>query len=130
FTFGFILLPTKWIQFARDFNTGLNSKSIKEWTIEEYAERDLEGLRKEVIMTDRKVLVLDSFMKRLVYAGSLFSMIAGGIGMLYCLPFLFSPVLEDLVGAGFPFVGRALLFMAGLISLSIRTRQVKMSKAQ
>lgn len=124
FTFGFILLPTRWLQFAKDFYKGYNSSSIKHWTIEEYANQDLLKLRREVILTNKKVFNLDALMKQVVYAGSLISMIAGGIGMIYCLPFLFSSVMEDLVGAGFPFVGGALLFMAGLISLSIHTKQV------
>jgi hypothetical protein len=127
FLFGFILLPTKWIQFAKDFRMGFNSKSIKHWTIDAYAEQDLESLRRKVILTNKKTLNMDSLTKKVVYAASLFSMFVGGIGMIYCLPFLFSSVIEDLVGAGFPFIGGAILFMAGLISLSIRTKQVKTS---
>ena len=55
--------------------------------------------------------------------GSITAMAAGGLGMLYCLPFLFSSVMEDLVGAGFPFVGGAILFIGGLISLSISSKK-------
>ena len=127
FTFGFILLPSQWIQFSKDFRAGLNSKSIKTWTIQEYAEQDLNQLRKKVINADKMKINMDSIMKKLVYSGSIFSMLAGGLGMLYCLPYLFSPVLEDLVGAGFPFVGGAILFMGGLISLSMFTKRVKTS---
>lgn len=127
FTFGFILLPSQWIRLAKDFQIGLNSKSIKNWTIAEFAEQDLEQLRNKVILTDKKVIDMDSIMKRLADSGSIFSMFAGGIGMIYCLPYLFSSVMEDLVGAGFPFIGGALLFMGGLVSLSIRTKQVKKS---
>ncbi len=127
FIFGFILLPSQWIQLAKDFQVGINSKSIKNWTIAEFAEQDLEQLRNKVILRDKKVIDMGLIMKRLAYSGSIFSMIAGGVGMIYCLPYLFSSVMEDLVGAGFPFVGGALLFMGGLISLSIRTKQVKSS---
>ena len=127
FTFGFILLPSQWVQFAKDFHTGLNSKQIKHWTINEFAEGNLEQLRNKVILTDKKIIDMDLVMKKVTYAGSMFSMIAGGIGMIYCLPYLFSSVLEDLVGAGFPFVGGALLFIGGLISLSIRSKKVKTS---
>ena len=119
FTFGFILLPHKWTQLVKDFHLGQNSKSIKGWTIEDFADKNIEELRKLVIMTDKKRLKTQPIMQRLVYAGSLSAMILGGLGMLYCLPFLFSSVLEDLVGAGFPFVGGAILFIGGLISLSI-----------
>ncbi|NLR65346.1 hypothetical protein HGH92_13590 [Chitinophaga varians] len=38
--------------------------------------------------------------------------------MIYCLPFLFSSSMEDLVGAGFPFVGGAIIASAGLIASS------------
>ena len=38
--------------------------------------------------------------------------------MLFCLPFLFSSNVADLVGAGFPFVGGAILFVGGLLVLS------------
>jgi hypothetical protein len=33
---------------------------------------------------------------------SLLTMAAGLFGMVFCFPFLWSPLLEDLVGEGFP----------------------------
>ncbi len=45
--------------------------------------------------------------------------LAGIAGMVFTLPFLFSSRMEDLVGAGFPFVGGSILVIGGLISLSI-----------
>jgi hypothetical protein len=126
FIFGFILLPGQWSQFAKDFRTGLNSKSIKNWTIETFADHNLEQLRKKVILRDKKLIDMDLILKRVTYAASVFSMLAGGIGMIYCLPYLFSSAMEDIVGAGFPFVGGALLFSVGLIGLSIRTKEVKL----
>ena len=39
--------------------------------------------------------------------------------MAFCFPFLWSARLEDLVGAGFPFVGAAVLFGCGLVALAI-----------
>lgn len=119
FTFGFILLPHKWVQLAKDFHLGLNSKSIKDWTIEKYANKNIEDLRTQVIMTDHKKIKTASLIQKIAYIGSLSAMIFGGLGMVYCLPFLFSSVLEDLVGAGFPFIGGSILFIGGLISLSI-----------
>ncbi|MBX0332269.1 hypothetical protein K3G39_03380 [Pontibacter sp. HSC-14F20] len=64
-------------------------------------------------------------MKKLALIGSCISMALGALGMLYCLPFLFSPLLEDIVGAGFPFVGGAILFAAGLISCSINNKKLR-----
>ena len=43
-------------------------------------------------------------------------MLAGSFGMLFCFPFLWSARMEDLVGAGFPFVGGAILFGSGLLA--------------
>lgn len=125
FTFGFILLPYKWIQFAKDFHLGLNSKQIKEWTLEEHADKDLIQLRKSVILADKKEFNPEPLMNKLAYAGSVAAMIAGIAGMLFCLPYLFSPLLEDLVGAGFPFVGGAILFSAGLISMTLQNKGKK-----
>ena len=49
----------------------------------------------------------------------LLTMATGIFGMLFCFPFLWSSLLEDLVGAGFPFVGGAILFGFGLMSLTM-----------
>ncbi|WP_229972576.1 hypothetical protein [Pontibacter harenae] len=125
FTFGFILLPYKWIQFAKDFRLGLNSKQIKEWTLGEYADKDLIQLRKSVILADKTRYKLEPLLKKLAYVGSVSAMIAGIFGIVFCLPYLFSPLLEDLVGAGFPFVGGAILFSAGLISMTFQNKERK-----
>ncbi len=125
FVFGFLLLPGKLVQFSKDFHKGLNSKSIKNWSIAEFASQDLKQLRNQIILTDKKEISMDLIMKYLTYAISILSMIAGAFGMIFCLPYLFSSLMEDLVGAGFPFVGGALLFIGGLISLSIRTKELK-----
>lgn len=37
--------------------------------------------------------------------GSYLAILLGTFGMIFCLPFLFSSNLADIVGAGFPFVG-------------------------
>ncbi|MEY3243209.1 MAG: hypothetical protein RIR11_4648 [Bacteroidota bacterium] len=50
------------------------------------------------------------------------SITAGIFGMIFCLPFLFSSNIADLVGAGFPFVGGAILAVGGLVTLSNLTR--------
>lgn len=125
FAYGFALLPYKWVQFAKDLNLGYNSKSIKEWEIKDYANNDLNQLRRSVILADKKDFNTEEMMNKLAYIGSILAMVAGGFGMVYCLPYLFSSVLEDLVGAGFPFVGGAILFSAGLISIAIKNKAKK-----
>jgi hypothetical protein len=117
FLYGFILLPHKWNQLLKDFKLGLFSKSIKTWTIDQFADRQTKELRERVINTNREADV----MKKLATIGSFSAIIAGLLGMIYCLPYLFSPLLEDLVGAGFPFVGGAILFASGLITLTLQS---------
>jgi hypothetical protein len=46
------------------------------------------------------------------------SIVAGVFGMLFCLPFLFSHDIRDLIGAGFPFLGGAVLVAGGIISVT------------
>ena len=119
FIYGFLLLPHKWNQFFEDFKLGLFSTSIKTWTMQHFADRQTKELREQVLNTKQEVDV----MKRVAIMGSFSAIIVGLFGMLYCLPYLFSPKLEDLVGAGFPFVGGAILFASGLISLSMQRNQ-------
>ncbi|PKV76418.1 hypothetical protein [Pontibacter ramchanderi] len=128
FLYGFLLLPNKWRTFYKDFKSGLASQPIKHWQIDQYAKYCTADLRKRVIGTEDIQVVMQVKMKKLSLIASCLSMILGVVGMLYCLPFLFSPVLEDLVGAGFPFVGGAVLFAAGLISFSINNRKAGPNK--
>lgn len=53
------------------------------------------------------------------------TMLAGLFGMLFCFPFLWSARMEDLVGAGFPFVGGSILFGSGLLTLGLFNHQKK-----
>lgn len=53
----------------------------------------------------------------------LITMAAGLFGMLFCFPFLWSALLEDLVGAGFPFVGGAVLFGSGLMAFTLNNKK-------
>ena len=119
FLYGFILLPHQWNQFFKDFKLGLFSKSIKTWTMEQYADKQTKELREQVVNTKHPV----DIMRKMAAIGSFSAIAAGLFGMTYCSPYLFSPILEDLVGAGFPFVGGAILFASGLISLSIQSKQ-------
>lgn len=61
-------------------------------------------------------------MKRFIQFAAVATVLAGVFGMLFCLPFLFSTNMADLVGAGFPFIGGAVLVVGGLMSLSILTK--------
>lgn len=118
FIFGAILLPDLWKTFLIDYKKGKNSKPIKTWTIEDYAHYKTSTLR-ELVMNYSKTENLKEFdIKSLLRFGSYLAILLGTFGMIFCLPFLFSSNMADLVGAGFPFVGGAIIASAGLISLS------------
>jgi len=123
-TFGAILLPDLWLIFYSDFKKGRKSIKISEWTIEKYAKRNLTELKTELMKTElQQKTIFD--MKRITKLGAFASIIAGIFGMLFCLPFLFSSNMADLVGAGFPFIGGAILTVGGLLALSNLSRPNK-----
>ena len=68
-------------------------------------------------------------MNSLIKLGAYTAIILGTFGMLFCLPFLFSNNIADLVGAGFPFVGGAIIASGGLITLSNLTKQSNQLKS-
>lgn len=120
--FGAILLPELWSTFAQDFRRGRRTVSISNWTIEDYQHRNLIELQTEInesISTEKNMFG----MKQIIKYGAFASIMAGVFGMIFCLPFLFSSNLADLVGAGFPFLGGAILAAGGLISLT-RNQQI------
>lgn len=115
--FGAILLPDLWPTFYKDYRKGRNSIPISKWTIEDYAKSNSSELRLKLNKPEiekQKNRTLASVTK----LGAFTSIIAGIFGMLFCLPFLFSSNVADLVGAGFPFVGGAILIVGGLLALS------------
>lgn len=57
--------------------------------------------------------------KKVINILAILAIVSGAFGMLFCFPFLWSANIADLVGAGFPFVGGAILFGTGLITLAI-----------
>jgi hypothetical protein len=116
FIFGALLLPDLWTIFYKDFKNGLNSKPISTWTIEEYAHCRTSTLR-EIVLNYSKSQENIFEMKSLTQFGAYTAIILGTFGMLFCLPFLFSSSIAELVGAGFPFVGGAIIASAGLITL-------------
>jgi hypothetical protein len=121
FIFGAFFLPDLWVTFYKDFRRGRNSKPISSWTIEDYAHCQTEMLR-EIIFNYSSSTQTNFSMKSLVKYGACAAIVSGILGMLFCLPFLFSASLADLVGAGFPFLGGAVISGAGLISLSNLTK--------
>ncbi len=122
FFFGAILLPDLWLTFYSDFKKGRHTLPISKWTINDFANRPISKLRTELAQPARqKINVID--MKRLTQFAAMATVLAGVFGMLFCLPFLFSSNMADLVGAGFPFVGGAILVVGGLLTLSILTKE-------
>ncbi len=119
FIFGAFLLPDLWKTFYKDFKKGRKTKSISNWTIEEYANRNLKELKKELVesrLNNKLSSTID--ITKIVKMGAFTSIISGIFGMIFCLPFLFSSNIADLVGAGFPFIGGAILLVGGLLILS------------
>lgn len=64
-------------------------------------------------------------MKKVAKLGAYTAIILGTFGMLFCLPFLFSSRLIDVIGAGFPFVGGAIIASAGLFTLANLSKHEK-----
>lgn len=117
FLFGALLLPDLWPTFLRDFQNGRQSKPISTWTIEEYAHCQTIALRQAV--HNYSPAPQTSFnTQSITRYGAYTAILLGTFGMLFCLPFLFSSSIADLVGAGFPFLGGAIMASAGLIALS------------
>lgn len=117
FFFGTLLLPDLWMTFYSDFKNGRNTVPVSEWTVEEYAFRPINELRTELAKPKQEnINSID--MKRFTQLTAMTAIIAGIFGMLFCLPYLFSSNMADLVGAGFPFVGGAILVVGGLLTLS------------
>jgi hypothetical protein len=114
--FGAFLLPNLWITLYRDYKNGRIAYPISEWTIDEYAEMNMNELRKSIFENGyyKPLYIMKTFIK----TGAFASIIAGIFGMFYCLPYLFSASITNLLGAGFPFLGGCILAVGGLIVLS------------
>lgn len=124
FIFGALLLPDMWTTFYRDFVNGSKAKPISSWTIEEYAWCQTSTLR-EIVLNYSPSHKNQFDMKSLAKFGSYTAIILGTFGMLFCLPFLFSASLVDVVGAGFPFLAGAIISSTGLFTLSNLAKQKK-----
>jgi hypothetical protein len=130
FIFGAILLPNKWKLFKKDFQEGRKAIPIKEWSIEEFADKQIDELREQVFNQREEKLnpMKNLTVRELSQYGSFATIAAGIFGMLFCFPFLWSSNIADLVGAGFPFVAGAILTIGGLINLSILSRRMQIKE--
>lgn len=63
--------------------------------------------------------------KKTIEVISIITIVGGIFGMLFSFPYLWNSNLAGVVGAGFPFVGGAILAAAGLISLALNTKEKK-----
>lgn len=52
FIFGAMLLPNKWKLFRKDFQEGKKAIPIKSWSIEAFADRPINELRKKVFISN------------------------------------------------------------------------------
>ncbi len=117
FIFGALFLPDLWATFYKDFNSGQNAKPISKWTIEDYAHCQIATLREIVFSySPSKQNAFD--MSILTRVGAYAAIVLGIFGMLFCLPFLFSSSIADLIGAGFSFLSGSIIASAGLVALS------------
>jgi hypothetical protein len=124
FIFGVIFLPDMWATFYEDFKNGRKSKPISSWTIEEYAWCRTSTLR-EIVFNYSRENNNQFDMNKIAKLGSYTAIILGTFGMLFCLPFLFSDKLIDVVGAGFPFLSGAIIASTGLFALANFSKQGK-----
>lgn len=121
FIFGALFLPELWRKFYQDMQNGRRSKPISTWTIEEYAHCRTSMLRKMVFNYSLEHEKRFN-MRSLIKYGAFLAIITGVLGMLFCLPFLFSSSIPDLIGAGFPFIAGSILAGSGLITLKLKSQ--------
>lgn len=124
FLFGAILLPDLWRVFYTDFLKGRRAQPIKSFTIEAYAHCATADLRAMIVNTVTTSKA-GNRLPLLVKTGAYAAIVLGILGMMFCLPFLFSARVADLIGAGLPFIGGAIIAGSGLIALSNLARQTK-----
>jgi hypothetical protein len=117
FIFGAFFLPDLWPVFYDDYSRGRKSKPISKWTIEEYALCQTIMLRNTVLNYCQEPKVSIN-MKSIIKIGVFTTILLGIFGMVFSLPFLFSAYLADLIGAGFAFIGSAIIASAGLLALA------------
>lgn len=121
--FGALLLPSQWKQLYSDFRKGRHSIPVSGWTIEEHGKQKVQSLQLQITSTMKEPTPIFNANK-LTKIGAYSAIIAGVLGMFICLPFLFSSNIADLLGAGFPFIGGAILSVGGLLALSNVSRKI------
>lgn len=126
--FGASLLPDEWRNLYRDFKRGRKTQPIRTWTIEQYAHRNTLELRTQLMENSTQKAERPA-LNNLVMYGAVCSVAAGISGMLFCLPFLFSTDIADLIGAGFSFVGGAILTVGGLLALANLSKKSVISES-
>ncbi|MEM6800495.1 MAG: hypothetical protein AAF696_03770 [Bacteroidota bacterium] len=62
-------------------------------------------------------------LKNVINTTAVLTILSGAMGMLFSFAFLWSGRMEDIVGAGFVFLSRAVLFGTALITLGIMYRK-------
>jgi hypothetical protein len=123
FAFG-LLLPDAWPSFVREFKRGRRAIPISSWTIEALADQPTLLLQQQ-IFNNQYVAKPVFNMKAITTVGAVTAIVAGLFGMLFCLPFLFSSNVADLIGAGFPLVAGAIMLAGGLMTLGNLARNSK-----
>ncbi len=126
-TFGALLLPDRWSVLYADYRRGRYALPIADWALENYADFELTALRAKVFNTSHQIKPRNN-MKRITKTGAITAIVAGVFGMIYCLPYLFSSNIADLIGAGFPFLAGAILAIGGLLTLSNLSRPILVQK--
>lgn len=127
-TFGAILLPDLWSVLYSDYQRGKHALPISDWSLENYGDFELTALRDKVLDPTR-IKTKKISMRKITKLGAFASIIAGVFGMTFCLPYLFSSNVADLIGAGFPFLAGAIMSVGGLLVLSNLSRPLITEKS-
>lgn len=126
--FGMLFLPECWGTFYKDFQRGRTTASIVDWKLENYVDKDLQTLQMALHKSQSEERYYQAPLLPIIAQFGAFSAIfAGVLGMFICLPFLFSSNIADLIGAGFPFIGGAILAVGGLLALSNMARPLSLN---
>lgn len=122
FFFGFVLKPFGIITFYYDFLRGRSNPSLRSLTVQATADQDFHSLRRKYAPTV-KHSTTPIGIQHLLHPQflSLSVMAAGVFGLFWCLPYLYSTNMNDVIGAGPPFIAAAVLVAGGLLSYTRAT---------
>ena len=115
FIFGLLFKLSYFPTFVNDYKRGQFSKSIRHLRLSDCIDENINSIQNEYTNSMKKDIAKISaeFLLDPKALGLLTSLI-GGLGMIYCLPFLYSSNLVDVVGAGLPFIAGSILVVGGL----------------